>query len=167
MNPAASLLTDTEGHTWGRFLEACNAAARFLPVPPSSPGIQDARHLGRPASDALPSPKLMIMGRNSTGDYDLSDAADASVSQHQAALGKMGTIRSELPIRHPPLAGPRAPHESRVQELDRSDWTAAKNPLEIPISQSFTFLAPPKKESRDWNSNSVSRSTYFLEPQSV
>lgn len=57
--------------------------------------------------------------------------ADDSVSRHHAALGKMGTIRSESPIRHPRLTGPRAPHESSVQELDRSDWTAAKNPLEI------------------------------------
>lgn len=85
----------------------------------------------------------MIMGCNSPPDYDLSIAADASVSRYHAALRKMVTIRSESPICHPPLAGPRVLHETRVQELDRSDSTAAKNPLEIRISQSFTFLALP------------------------
>lgn len=86
------------------------------------------------------------MDRNSTPDYDLSIAADASVSQYHAALGKMVTIRSESPISQLPLARPRVLHESRVQELDQSYLAAAKNPLEIRISQSFTFLAPQKGE---------------------
>lgn len=138
--------------------------------PPSS--VLDASWQTSPRLSCVtcpPASKLMIMGRNSPPDYDLSIPADASVSRYHAALGKMVAIRSESPIRHPQPAGLRVLHKSRVQELDWSDSTAAKNPLEIWISQSFTFLALPteKKGSRDWNSNSVSRSTYFLEPQSV
>lgn len=73
----------------------------------------------------------MIMERNSTPDYDLSDVADVSISRYQAAPKKMVTIRIELPIRHPPLAGLRVPHQLRVQELDSSDSAPAKNPLDI------------------------------------
>lgn len=86
----------------------------------------------------------MIMDRNSTPDYDLSDAADASVSRHHAALGKMGTIRSESPIRHPPLAGPRAPHQSqspgiRPLRLDRCQKSIGD------MNQSIFYLPRPKK----------------------
>lgn len=89
------------------------------------------------------------MDHNLTPDYDLSIAADASVSRCHAAPGKMVTISSESPICHPPLV-----HESRVQELDGSYSTAAKNPLEIRISHSFTFLhlplLPLPKKRRAW-----------------
>lgn len=95
-----------------------------------------------------PAPKLMIMERNSTPDYDLSDVADVSISRYQAAPKKMVTIRIELPIRHPPLAGLIVPHQLRVQELDSSDSAPAKNPLDIWISQSFTFRGPPHPSSK-------------------
>lgn len=139
------------------------------------PSVLDASGLTSRTDAVLQMPscsKTDDNGRNSTLDYDLSHVALASVSRHHAALGEMVTIRSELAIRHLPLAGPRVPPEFRVQELASSDSAAAKKPMEIGISQSFTFCAPSpthqkKKERRDWNSNSVSCSTYFLEPQSV